>query len=396
MSRLFIFLSIISLLNSCYAIKAVRYRKFNLNDLEKLDGADLPQSAQPYRFIYDTANRHQLATYLDSNLKNSLTYSFMVIRNDTVLYERYFGEVTESSKLPSFSMAKSFVSTLLGIALHEGYIKSLQEPVTYYLPGLAKNDPRFKQVTIQHVLDMRSGVKSSEGYGSPFSDVIKMGFVSNVNKHPSKLKLKQLPGEFDYRSVNTQLLAQIIEKATGKKLQDYAMEKLWQPLGMEFHATWNKDKKDNLRAFCCINAATRDYAKFGLLFLNKGFWQGRQVVPEEWITRSVDPDTLLAYGGYKNQWWTASERQIFDDSIQAAKFTAGKKNAWLTTYPVLDQSNKTYVVRYPSGAYHAQGILGQFIYVNPQKNLVIVRLGQNWSHPSYYAQSFIYDLGNRL
>jgi CubicO group peptidase (beta-lactamase class C family) len=183
-----------------------------------------------------------------------------------VLYERYFGEVTPVTKLPSFSVAKSIVSTLVGIALYESKIKSLQEQVTNYLPPLRKNDERFDVVTIQHVLDMRSGVKSGENYANPFSDVLKMGFARNLSKPALKTKLEKMPGGFDYKSVNTQILALIVEKATGKKLQDYASEKRWQQLQIEHETTWNQDKEGMVRAFCCINAAARDYAKFGASF----------------------------------------------------------------------------------------------------------------------------------
>lgn len=357
-----------------------------------MDAVALKPADTPFVFAYNTAKHAPLAAFLDSNLQGSRTYAFLVIQNDSIIYERYFGAVTDSSKLPSFSVAKSFVSALTGIAIEEGYIKNVNDPVTAYLPSLRGVDGDYDKVTVQHLLDMRSGVKSNENYSNPFSDVLKMGFARSVSRTALKTKLEDAPDTFDYRSVNTQLLAMVIEKATGRSLQDYAMEKLWAPLGMEYMATWNDDKKDMVRAFCCINAAARDFAKFGMLYLKNGLWQGKQVVPSSWIKNSVHPDTLRMYGNYKNQWWSDVNRTSFTDYEKAKEFAALHPQSQVRP---MEPENRPpyYLVQYPSGAYHAEGILGQYIYVNPAKNLVIVRMGQNWSHPSQYAQGFIYNLG---
>ena len=137
MNRILLLITVF-LLSSCYVFRAYRFRKFELQDLHKLDAVPLPPSPTPFSFVYDTANNRGLTQYLDSNLVRSSTYAFLVIRNDTMLYERYFG-VTDNTMLPSYSVAKSFVGTLVGIALHEGYIRNLNEPVTNYLPELLKN-----------------------------------------------------------------------------------------------------------------------------------------------------------------------------------------------------------------------------------------------------------------
>ena len=388
-------LATIFMLSSCYVFKAYRFRKFELQDLPKLDAVPLPASPTPFSFAYDTSGNIPLVKYLDSNLISSNTYAFMVVKNDTILYERYFGDVTSSSRLPSFSVAKSFVSTLVGIALHEGYIKSLTEPITNYLPKLLKNDKRFANITIQHVLDMRSGVRSNENYTNPFSDVLKMGFANNVSKPAFNAGIETNPGEYEYKSVNTQLLALMVEKATGRKLQEYAIEKIWRPLGMEYDATWNADKEKTVRAFCCINAAARDYAKFGRLFLKKGAWQGKQIVPEEWVNASVDADTMLKYNGYKNQWWGRGTNIGFKDSSEASSFQNSHPGSSEPFVWRMQDSNM-YNARYYDGSFYAQGMLGQYVYVHPQKNLIIVRLGYNWSHPEFYAEGFIRDLLNKL
>lgn len=397
MRQIVLFFSVVVVLNSCYVLRAHKYRDFNLNDLEKFDAALLPAATTPFQFVNDTIHHAILAKKLDEQLSDSYTYAFLVIRNDSVLYERYFGAVTESTKLPSFSVAKSVTSTLLGIALAEGFIKSLDEPVTNYLPELRKQDQGFDAVTIQHVLDMRSGVKSSEVYTNPFSDVLKMGFANNVSKPALKAKLEKAPGVFDYKSVNTQILALIIEKATGKKLQDYATEKLWMPLQIQFPATWNVDKHQTARAFCCINAAALDYAKLGRLYLNRGNWQGQQVVPESWVQRTTGIASMKACEGYKNQWWANPHFKSFTDSLQAVQFLSEKAGAIAVKGFILKPSGKPYyVASYYEGDFHAQGILGQFVYVHPLKNLIIVRLGHYWKHPQWSAARFIYALAEEL
>jgi CubicO group peptidase (beta-lactamase class C family) len=222
-----------------------------------------------------------------------------------------------------------------------------------------------------------------------------MGFAGNVSKPALHTGLEKEPGTFDYKSVNTQLLALIIEKATGKKLQDYAAEKLWQPLGMEHQATWNIDKKGTVRAFCCINAAARDYAKFGSLFLHNGRWQGKQIVLQSWVQQSTHLDTMAKYGGYKNQWWSRVSRKLFTTRGEAEAFVKTKAAASVKAILPKNSGEIQYRAEWRD-AYFAQGILGQYVYVNPSKNLVIVRLGHYWSHPKYYAEGFISHLAQEL
>lgn len=394
MKKILPFLLACFVLSSCYVLRAYKYRDFDLKDVDKLHAVPLPASATPFHFSYDTLRYPKLTASLDSNLQDTYTYAFLVIRNDSILYERYFGNITEETKMPSFSVAKSVTSTLLGIALEEGYIKNLNEPITNYIPRLRKKKG-FDKITIQQVLDMRSGVKSSEEYTNPFSDVLKMGFANNVRRPVWKAQIEAPPGQFEYKSVNTQILAMIIEQATGKKLQDYAIEKLWGPLHMEFPATWNADKKNTPRAFCCINAAALDYAKFGRLFLNNGAWQGRQIVPASWVQRSISADTMKAYEGYKNQWWAKPEYKTFTDSLEAAAYLK------TTQAPLRIQKSDlsgrtTWTTSAYNGAFHAQGILGQYVYVNPPKKLIIVRLGHYWKHPKMWAEKFIYSIANEL
>ncbi len=385
------------LFSACYVGRAYKHRKFNLKDLDGMASTALAKSGHP--FYFETgAVKPALANFLDSNLVDTYTYAFLIIRNDSILYEKYFDQLDSSSLLPSFSVAKSFVGTLVGMALEEGKIKNLDEPVTNYLPYLLKKDRAFSKISIQHVLDMRSGIKSNEDYGNPFSDVLKLGFTKNMKGKLKKLKIETAPGTQDYKSVNTQVLAMIVEAATGKKIQDYLVEKIWQPLGMETSATWNIDSRKHqvARAFCCINATARDFAKLGKLYLNKGNWNGKQLVSANWVNGTVNADTMRKYEGYKNQWWGGDRAEYFKDSLKAVEYAMANNCRRLFSYTTKKDNIKYFGVSCNNTPYYAEGILDQFVFVDPLKNVVIVRLGHYWKHPQTNSENFIYQVDKKL
>lgn len=273
-------------------------------------------------------------------LERENTLAFLIIQNDTIQYENYWKKYDETSIVPSFSMAKSITSILIGCAIDDRLIHSVNDPVTDYIPELKENG--FEKVTIEHLLQMTSGVDFSESYRNPFGDAATFYYGRNLRKAVRKMELKTEPGtRFDYVSGNTQLLGLVLERALeGRTITSYLEEKIWKPLGMEFQASWSLDKKKNglEKTFCCINGRARDYAKIGRLYLNKGNWNGKQIVSEEWVTQSTKIDTTNgSVRHYQHQWWLPTEK----------------------------------------GDFMAEGILGQFIYVNPEKNLIIVRLGKN-------------------
>jgi CubicO group peptidase (beta-lactamase class C family) len=283
---------------------------------------------------------------IEAFMEKSNSVAFMIIRNDSILYENYFNKYDTSSLVNSFSMAKSYTSALLGIAIEEGKVKSVNDPITDYLPELI--DEGFKKVTIEHVLDMRAGIDYSENYYNPFGNVAVAYYGRNLWRHVKKLKIGIEPdARFDYISINTQLLGLIVERATGKKLSAYLEEKIWKPLGMEYDASWSIDSKKHAteKAFCCINARARDFAKFGRLYLNKGKWNGQQLVPKAWVDRSTMPTMGTKTSYYSYQWWIN------------ASINKGELN--------------------PNSDYTAQGHLGQFIYVSPDNNTILIRLGKN-------------------
>lgn len=360
--RISVLLSLAACLIALPGCKVGRFFWYNFSGIEDykiFPKRDLPASTQPFRFIdaqqQDLFGRtvqvkdHAGETRpLNEFLAQSPTVAFLVIRNDSILYENYLDGYSESSTVASFSMAKSYVSALIGIAIGEGKIAGEDEPVTTYLPEL-KGKCNWDSVTIHHLLQMSSGVKFSEGYYSPFSGAATYYYGRRLRESVKHLKTNRQPmSGFDYKSVNTQLLAIILERATGRTVTDYLNEKIWQPIGMEYDASWSIDKKDGMeKAFCCINAKARDFAKFGRLYLHHGNWNGRQLVPEEWARKSVVPVNEQGAATYYNrQWWIG-----------------GKGD----------------------GDYAAIGHLGQYIYVMPKKNLVIVRLGKSRGKDEYLS-----------
>ncbi len=385
------------LFSDCHLVRGFKYRKFDPKDATKFSALPV-NKAEKAIFHYKKTEKpldEPWVKYLDTALTNSKTYAFLVIRNDTLLYEKYLDDWKEDQLFPSYSVAKSFTSALIGIALDEGKIKSINDPITNYLPELLVSDERFKFVTIQHILDMRSGIKFNENYPNIFADVWKMGFSPNLMEYVKHLKIeKPAGGKFQYKSINSQLLGMVVERAVGKPLSAYLSEKIWQPLGMESNALWHVDDKktEEVRGFCCLNAIARDYAKFGSLYLHNGNWQGQQIISESFVTASTSINTLVFNSFYKNQWWMNRRFKQFNDSISA------ESERLKVNGSVLKSENQQYVV-VPAKmkAYIAKGILGQYIYVNPETNVVIVRLGKFWKFKGFAkAEGFIYDLGRKI
>ncbi|MGV3547685.1 MAG: serine hydrolase domain-containing protein, partial [Pedobacter sp.] len=237
-----------------------------------------------------------------------------MIKNDSIIYQYLSEGNSLAVRQPSFSMAKSFVGTLVGMSVDRGEIKSTDELVINYLPELAKNDERFKRLTIQHVLDMRSGFDFKERSFSPFSQITRSYYGANLKKIVGKLKFKNEPGKvFEYQSINTQVLAFVLEKATGKGLQELMQERLWKPLGAESDALWSIDNAENIKAFCCVSATALDFAKIGRLYLNGGNWEGKQLISKKWVDITINPDTLTKLR-YKNQFWATRDFTFFKDS----------------------------------------------------------------------------------
>lgn len=338
-----------ALLQACTLGRSLRYNTAGIKDYAIFPSRPLTAAAMPFRFVEaagqgnlpDSITYKGKRQHIDAFMQKHNTVAFLVIRNDSLLHEKYYNHYDRESIVASFSMAKSFTSALIGAAINDGYIASINEPVTQYIPELKGKG--FEAVTIEHLLKMTSGLKFKESYWSPFGKAATYYYGENLRQQIGRLKLKRKPGtKFDYVSGNTQLLGLVLERALkDKSVTQYLQETLWTPLGMEYDASWSIDKAEAglEKTFCCLNVRARDFAKFGRLYLNKGNWNGTQVLPKEYVEASVRLDTT---GGsapyYQYQWWLPEPG---------------------------------------TGSFCAIGILGQYIYVDPQQNLIIVRLGKN-------------------
>ena len=277
-------------------------------------------------------------------LEKTNTTAFIVLHGDQLLYERYFNGSSRDSLQTSFSAAKSFTSTLVGIAIDEGYIQSLDDPITDYLPELSERDSRFEKITIRHLLTMTSGLRWDRSGSNPFSDDFLTYYSPDLRATVLESKIVEAPGQkFLYNDYNPALLGMILERATGMRVSDYMETRLWQPMGTEDNGSWSLDSKSSgfEKMFAGLNGRAIDLAKLGWLFLNNGKNGETQVVPQAWIELSTKADNAIytergKYANYyQNYWW-------------------------------LDDENN---------AYYAEGDKCQFIYIYPKTNLVLARFG---------------------
>jgi CubicO group peptidase (beta-lactamase class C family) len=319
------------------------YNFADVNDYKKFPKHEIKSDSVKFRFATTEMPKAPKTITVNNKkydfegfLKKTKTLAFLIIKNDTIQYEKYFRGYDTSSIVPSFSVAKSVTSILIGCAIDDGLIQSENDLVKNYLPYLRSD---YDSVTLKHLLQMTSGMKFNESYWNPFGHAASFYYGRNLYKETKKLKTKRKAGkEFDYVSGNTQLLGMVLEKVlNGKTVAQYAEEKIWKPLQMEYDASWSLDRKKGVeKTFCCLNARARDFAKIGRLYLNEGKWNGKQVISQGWVEKSTKVDITEGSAWYYQYGWWKPGR---DD-------------------------------------YMAHGILGQYIYVHPIKNIIIVRLGK--------------------
>jgi len=275
------------------------------------------------------------------------TTGLIVLKGDKVAFEEYYLGNDKDSKAISWSVAKSFVSALVGIALEEGYIKDIEDPVTDYVPLLKGTG--YDGVPIKDVLEMSSGIRFNEDYADFHSDINRMGRVIALNgsldTFVASLESEREPGTYNhYVSMNTQVLGMVLKEATGQDMSSYLEDKIWKKMGMESDAYWLIDGDGMELAFGGLNVVLRDYARFGLLYLNKGKLMGQQIVPKDWVSASVTPGAPHLQPG---------ERPTSD---------------W-----VLGYGYQWWIPENPEGDFLAIGIYNQFIYVHPKYNVVIAK-----------------------
>jgi CubicO group peptidase (beta-lactamase class C family) len=284
---------------------------------------------------------------VDEYLADQRTAALVIVHDGKVRFERYGLGFDAAGRWTSFSVAKSFTSTLVGAAIQDGAIGSLEDTVSRYIPELRGSV--YDEVTIRQLLTMTSGVQWTEDYEDPDSDVAQFNSakpapgVDATVSYMRALPRAHPPGEvWHYNTGETNLIGVLVSSATGKPLGQYLQEKIWHPAGMEAAATWLQGRTGHEIAGCCMQAATRDFARFGLFVLANGNAGGRQIVPEDWFSEAIrtQKDTGSPGRGYGFQWWT-----------------------------------------YDDGAVAAQGIFGQGIFIDPARRLVIAS-NSNWPRAS--------------
>jgi len=353
---LFLFLSISVLMGWWVVVaggatvwKIITYDTSGIEDYQVFPSRSLIASKDPYHF--DHSEMESLLSLpvefnqtdplpLKDLLTNTDTTAFMIIKDDAILLEEYYQGYEESTPSMAFSMSKSVLSILVGMAIEDGYIQSVNDPVTVYVPDMSNTG--YDKVTIRHLLQMTSGMDYVEVEGNPYSLHTRFYYTNRLEEELLRLDLAIEPGqEFSYKTGENALLGLILSRAlNGKTITEYTQEKLWTPLGMEYGGAWNIDHDNGLeKTWCCLSATAKDYAKLGRLYLEQGSWNGEQLIPLNWIQQSTQVDTKEgSIWNYQYQWW---------------------------------------LVDIDSGDYTAMGHLGQFLYINPEENMIIVRLGKN-------------------
>ena len=289
---------------------------------------------------------------IDEYMRTQNTAGLVILQDGRVRFERYGLGFDAAGRWTSFSVAKSFMSTLVGAAIQDGHIKSLEDKVSQYIPGLRGS--AYDDVTVRQLLTMSSGVRWNEDYEDPKADVAQFnnatpesGMDATVS-YLRKLPRAHPPGEvWNYNTGETNLIGVLVSSATGKPLAQYLQEKIWHLAGMESEATWLLGRTGHEIAGCCLQASTRDFARFGLFVLANGAAGGQPVVPPDWFAQATrkQKDIGAPGRGYGFQWWT-----------------------------------------YDDGSVAAQGIFGQGIYIDPQRRLVIAS-NSNWTRASLGPES---------
>ncbi len=313
----------------------------------------------------------ELSAGLKDFLKQSKTTNFAVFHKGQMVHESYYQGHNRDSTPMSFSTAKTFVATLVGFAIQDGKIQSINDPVEKYEPKFINSG--YAGATIKDLLQMSSGVDYTEEYNDETSDAFHIYnsmyiWFKSIDTVTISFKSKQKPGkEFYYRSIDTHALAMVLEAATGKPIEQYLHEKLWQPLGMN-EGKWITDTHGNTIGFWGLNVQARDFAKLGQLYLQNGMWEGKQLLSDEWVKASTQPDPKR-------------------DDLQRGKIYGdwGYQNCW-------------WLPKGSNDDFSAIGIWGQFIYVNREHNMVVVKFSADpdFKKHEYKAMEIFRKIGKNL
>jgi len=371
-----LFLVVLSVLYSPgYIARFVLWNFSDIRDYRQFPGRDIANEAPAFAFPVDLMVDELSALVADCQfeedgvvhtigdlgtfLAENSTTSFIVIKDDTIIYENYFNGYSRDSINTSFSMAKSVTSALVGIAIDEGLITNVEDPIVEYLPELEGKD--VDDVTIRDILMMSSGFRYREGDFPWVDDPINYYYRDLRSLAFKKAIVEEPPGvHFHYNNYHPQYMGMILERVTGMAVSDYLEQKIWMKIGMEYPASWSMDSKKNgfEKMESGLNARSIDFAKFGRLFLNEGMYDGEEIISRSWVLESTMPMESDPIGYYTDiEAW--SDDTFADGSGYYKYFWWGFIN--------------------PDGTcdYYARGHLGQVIFVSPAKNIIIVRNGSS-------------------
>ena len=366
-----------------YVLRVLAWQESDAFDWQKFPARELHPSGVPSEFDKSLDDRvpelfQDLVGVEDWELflEDSQTQAFIVLQDGEVLYERYFNDTQRDSIVTSFSVAKSFTSALIGIAIEEGFIGDVEDPVTDYLPELAERDPRFESITLRHLLMMSSGL-DYQAYRSVLfdgDDPLTTYYPDQWQISLDNMQIVDPPGSyFQYNKYHPQLLGMVLERTTGMPVTEFLQTRIWDPLGMEYGGSWSLDSEKSgfEKMESGVNARAIDFAKFGQLYLDDGDWDGVQVIPTGWVAESIQVDPSVHDDSYYPKGFGQS---IYDSGQGYYKYM------W-------------YGLSRGEGDFDfaAEGDKGQFIYVSPDKNLVIVRNGINYGLVSDDWVPLFYD-----
>jgi CubicO group peptidase (beta-lactamase class C family) len=306
-------------------------------------------------------NSSELPGTLTSVLDRTETVALVVLKGDSLVHEQYWAGYSDTSHSNVFSMAKTITGLLIGIAIDEGLIRSIDQPAADFLPEFDQDG--LREVTIYHLLTMSSGLSWEETYISPLSHTTEAYYGDDLRALVSGLESQVAAGaEWRYKSGDSQLLGLILRAATGKTIAEYASEKLWIPLGAAQDASWSIDAQGVEKAYCCFNSNARDLARLGLIFLNEGRVGGQQIVSADYVRRMGQALNMPSAYGHMTKFYGL----------------------------------QTWVVQDRPGVYYARGILGQYLIMVPEHDLVIVRLGKHRGERVNYHFEEVYALVDAL
>ena len=334
---------LIYVFNINYIFKGVRTIYFTghntafISDYEYFDNKEIRSTNPKPWALHKQYNTIQESDELKELNDERKTKSFLVIKNDSILFEKYYDGHKQTDISNSFSVAKSIVTSMMGKAIMEGKIKSLNQPVSDFFEEY--NDGIASELTVGDLASMSSGMKWSEKYYSVINITSESYFTDDLRSVILRQEIENKPGQaFRYSSGDTQLLAMVIEKATETSLSDYLSQKFWGPMGAETLALWQIDSKESEmeKAYCCIAATARDFARFGKLYIDKGKWGDTEILDSYFVELSLQP--------------------VFDDSPFYGY------GWWLYEY----EGKKVFTMN---------GHQGQFVISFPDENIIIVRQG---------------------